>query len=188
MHSELAERVAQLVEAACRSEQNRFGYGIWSHHIRQVRQFGCQLAGELGANREVVELAALLHDYAGICDVALEPEHHRHGAELARLLLGDLGCAPGVIEQVATCILVHRASQPATRSSLEAVCLASADGMAHIDQVPSLLCYVYRQEQMAIDQGQDWVRDKLKRSYGKLCPEAQAMVREKYQAALLVLA
>ena len=72
--------IGGIVEAACRSSANKFGYGIWSHHIVSVVKYAKQLALLLGADEEVVELAALLHDYAGIKDSALAEEHHIHGA------------------------------------------------------------------------------------------------------------
>ena len=74
------------------------------------------------------------------------------------------------------------------RITPEAICLASADAMAHIDQVPSLLYLVFVQMKMGIDEGTAWVREKLERSWGKLCPEARGMMQEKYEAAQKLLA
>ena len=108
-----------------------------------VVQFGRELAAVTGADGEIVELAALLHDYAGIKDVALEPDHHLHGAALARDLLNALGYPAEQTERVAVCILTHRASWKLKPQSLEARVLASADAAAHILQVPSLLHLAY---------------------------------------------
>ena len=127
------------VERACAAPENSFGYGIWTHHIVTVADFGRALSERLGADAEIVELAALLHNYAGIRDVALAPEHHHHGAAEARQLLGAFGYPAARREHVAACILTHRASQGLAPQTLEARCLASADAMAHIAQVPSLL-------------------------------------------------
>jgi len=59
--------------------------------------------------------------------------------------------------------------------------------MAHIAQLPSLLYLAYVQHQMTIDEGSKWVRDELQRSWNKLCPEAQEIMREQYHSALKVL-
>ncbi len=61
------------------------------------------------------------------------------------------------------------------------------DAMAHIAQLPSLLYLAYVQHQMTIDEGSKWVRDELQRSWNKLCPEAQEIMREQYHSALKVL-
>lgn len=183
--------VSRLVEEACAAPTNAFGYGIWTHHITSVVQFGRELAAVTGADGEIVELAALLHDYAGIKDVALELEHHLHGAALARDLLATLAYPEARAERVAACILTHRASRklkPQLKPrSLEARVLASADAAAHILQVPSLLHLAYVRKGLEIDEGAAWVRAKLSRSYGKLMPEAKALLEVRYRGAVMVL-
>ena len=79
LECDILERVRAEVERACAAPDNSFGYGIWTHHIVTVVRFGRLLSERLGADPKIVELAALLHDYAGIRDAALVPEHHRLG-------------------------------------------------------------------------------------------------------------
>lgn len=179
--------VEREVEQACAAPTNAFGYGIWTHHITQVVQFGRELSKRLGADTEIVELAALLHDYAGIKDVRLTDDHHLHSAAEARRLLTELSYPPERTEQVAACIVTHRASQGLVPETLEARCLASADAMAHIAQVPSLLHLAYVGKSLNVDEGAAWVVAKLERSYQKLCPEAKALIETRYRAALVVL-
>lgn len=181
------ETVRQTVERACAAPENAFGYGIWTHHIVTVEEYGLLLADRLGADREVVRLAALLHDYAGIKDVRLVPEHHLHGVTEAERILNALGYPVTVVGAVGHCILTHRASRELKPETLEARCLASADAMAHIAQVPSLLHLAYVEKGLSIGDGAGWVRAKLERSYRKLCPEAKELIGPKYEAALEVL-
>jgi len=70
---------------------------------------------------------------------------------------------------------------------IEAECVASADAMAHIQNVPALLYSAYIQRGMDIDEGTQWLKRKLERSWNKLIPEAQDMARDKYEAALKIL-
>lgn len=181
------EAIRAVVERACAAPTNAFGYGIWTHHIVFVVRFGRELSLALGADAEIVELAALLHDYAGIKDVRLEPEHHRHSADEARRLLGALVYPPERTERVAASILTHRASQGLEPETLEARCVASADGMAHIAQVPSLLRLAYVEKGLSIEAGAAWVAAKLRRSYSKLCPEAKGAIEARYRSALELL-
>lgn len=183
----LVGRVRAQVERACAAPGNTFGYGIWTHHIVSVVSFGRELSARLGADAEIVELAALLHDYAGIKDVRLEPDHHLHSADEAQRMLDALGYPIKRTERVAACIYTHRASQGLLPETLEARCLASADAMAHIAQVPSLLHLAYVEKGLGIGEGAAWVAAKLRRSYGKLCPEARELIETRYRTALGLL-
>lgn len=179
--------IAGIVEQACARETNIFGYGIWTHHITQVARNGRRLAELFGADPEIVEIAALLHDYASIKDKALYKDHHIHGPIEAEKLLRRFDYPQERIEAVKECIAAHRGSVPGERRSAEAECLANADAMAHIEQVPALLELAFVQHGMGIDEGAEWVRAKLERSWNKLSPEVQEMVGEKYEAALMTL-
>ena len=69
------KEVQRIVEKACSRDTNVFGYGIWVHHILHVVKIGKKLAERFGADPEIVEIAALLHDYAGIKDHSLHKEN-----------------------------------------------------------------------------------------------------------------
>ena len=73
------------------------------------------------------------------------------------------------------------------RNSIEDICVASADAMAHIDQVVSLLYSVYVNKEMDIDEGKEWVREKIKRSWEKIDDIGKEIIRDKYICALNVL-
>jgi uncharacterized protein len=179
--------IGKIVEEACARETNVFGYGIWTHHIAQVAENGKRLARMFCADAEIVEIAALLHDYASIKDQALYQDHHVHGPMEAEKLLRHFGYPQERIEAVKECIAAHRGSVSRDRRSPEAECLANADAMTHIEQVPSLLELAFVQHGMGIDKGTRWVRAKLERSWNKLSPQVQEMMQEKYQAALITL-
>ncbi len=188
MTVDVIEEVRATVERACAADSNAFGYGIWTHHITRVAHHAVRLAPVFGADPEIAEIAALLHDYASVKNEALYEEHHVHGPIEAGRLLGRLGFAPVKIEAVQHAIAGHRASVEADRRSPEAACLANADALAHIENVPSLLHLAYFRRHQGIDDGAAWVRAKLRRSWGKLDPRVQAEVRDGYEAALRVLA
>lgn len=179
--------LAMVVEEAYRAESNIFGYGGWTHHVLYVVDYGKQLAGLLRAEADIVEIAALLHDYASVKDQAMYADHHVHGAREAETLLQEHGYSDATILAVKECIISHRASTQTEQRTKEAICLASADAMAHIAQIPSLLYLAYVQRHMAIDEGNVWVLEKLKRSWHKLCPEARELMQEHYRSALKVL-
>ena len=183
----LVDEVADIVRETCAQKTNRFGYGIWTHHIVQVRKYARLLASLNAADVEIVELAALLHDYAAIKDEACYAEHHIYGPIEAERILAALGYPAERIEAVQYCIATHRASVKSERRTVEAQCLADADAMAHIDQVPSLMRMVYVERGLDIDEGTRWVRAKLQRSWNKLSAQAREMISDKYIAVLVTL-
>ncbi len=89
-----------------------------------------------------------------------------------------------MIEQ---CILTHRGSVNVEKTSPEKICVASADAMAHIDQVASLFYYVYNEKKLSIDDGRIWIKEKLERSWNKLCPQAKEIIKDKYFCVLKIL-
>ena len=181
------KEIEKIVEEACKAETNVFGYGIWTHHILQVAKIGKKIAGQFNADPEIVEIAALLHDYAGIKDHSLHKEHHMHGAIEGGKILKDINYPEQKIEAVKHCIKNHR-GVPGKRGTPEAECLASADAIAHIEYVPSLFYLAYAKFDMDIDDGTDWIRKKLNRTYKKINPEVRHLIDEKYKSAINMVA
>ncbi len=182
------QQVQDVVQFACFEASNSFGKGIWSHHIVHVVRHGKELAEQRQADVDVVELAALLHDYAGIKNPEWVKEHHIHGANEAERILSELNYPQEKIELIKECILCHRGSVPSGKSSMEAECLADADAMAHFDSIPSLFYYLFTSTGKDIDEATQWLSAKLTRSWNKLSPAAKDISRAKYEACQLVLA
>ena len=179
--------IEEIVEQACAADTNIFGYDIWTHHILKVIENTKRLAPLFDADLEIVELAALLHDYASIKDKALYKDHHIHGPIEAEKLLKRFGYPEEKTKAVKDAIATHRASVRVEHQSAEGACLANADAMSHIEQVPSLLYLAYIHHEMGIDEGQRWVKAKLQRSWQKLRADVQDLIRDEYEAALKVL-
>lgn len=177
---EMIKNIEHVVEHACKQKTNGFGYTIWSHHTIHVVTYAKMLAKQLGADKEVVEIAALLHDYAGICDRKLHKEHHIHGARMAEELLQTHNYPQEKIEMVKKCIISHRGSVLLKKETPEEECVASADAMAHIDQAFSILLSQCKIKGLSMDEGISWLKAKIERTWKKLCPEAKDIMAEKY--------
>ena len=183
----MKSEIERIVEQACAADTNIFGYGIWPHHILKVIENTQRLASRFDADPEIVELAALLHDYASIKDKALYADHHIHGPIEAEKLLKRFGYPAEKIEAVKEAIATHRASVITEHRSAEGECLANADAMSHIEGVPSLLYLAYVHHKMVVNEGRLWVRAKLQRSWQKLREDVQQLIRDTYEAALEIL-
>ncbi|MFH1461566.1 MAG: HD domain-containing protein [bacterium] len=179
--------VEKLVEDTCKLESNIFGYGIWSHHIIYVVKYAKMLAEQFNADGEIVVIASLLHDYAGILNKKYHEDHHIYGAKFAEEILTKLNYPNNKIEKIKQCILSHRGSVLVEKKTPEEICVASADAMAHIDQVVPILYARYIKFGESIEEGKLWTRKKLDRTWNKLCPEAKNIIKEKYLSAKKVL-
>jgi len=171
----------RIVEDACKAETNAFGYGIWTDHILLVIKFAGEFAAIFKADPEIVELAALLHDYAGIKDESLHKKHHIFGAEEAEKLLTKYNYPREKIEQVKDCIINHRGSFPGKIATPETECLVNADAAAHLFGLTSLLHLTYVKFGMTKDEGNEWVKKKLGRSWKKMSPQIRELLSPQYE-------
>jgi len=61
-NEQMITEITEIVEQACRSEQNHAKYSAWTHHIVPAVAFGKQLAEKLGADIEIVEISSVPED------------------------------------------------------------------------------------------------------------------------------
>lgn len=186
MRTDILEYLRDEVYARCSKPENRFGMGCF-YHIEAVVKNGELLAERYGADREIVMIAAWLHDIASVTDYALYEDHHIHGAEIAREILIRFSYEESKLALVQDCIRNHRGSVSGEKRSPEELCVADADAISHFDSVPSLLYLAYAQRKMGIDEGRQFVKEKLERSYHKLSGSGMDFYREKYLRVMDVL-
>lgn len=179
MRTDILDYLQQEVYTRCRRPANQFGMGCYDH-IEAVVRNGALLAERYGADKEIVMIAAWLHDIASVTDPSLYENHHIHGAEIAYDLLSRLSYDPSKLPVVQDCIRRHRGSVPGEKQRIEEVCVADADAISHFDNVPGLFYLAYVRKHMELEAGAQFVKEKLNRSYRKLSPESRAFYQEKY--------
>ena len=182
----IVKEIEKEVIKRCQSDSNKYGIGAWTHHIHSVVLNAKALAKEYNADLEIVTLAALLHDIASVTDEKYYEDHHIIGAQIAEELLTNLNYPKERIELIKKCILNHRGSRLLEKLTKEEICIADADSLAHFDNIPSLFSMVYKERNMSIEEGESYVKDKLKRSYKKLSKQGKEYTLEKYQNAMTI--
>ena len=182
MDGNLMSRLSSLVERACKAPSNQFGYGIWTHHVAPMLGVAAELASRVGADQEIVAVAVLLHDYAGISDRSKVNDHHIHGAAEAERILTEEGYPRPKIDRVKACILTHRGSVSLAKETKEQQCVADADAIVHMQTVASLFFVAYHNLGMGIDEGARWVKEKLERDWLKLSDTGKEVARSRYEA------
>lgn len=186
MRDDIIKIIEQDVKEKCTSPENLFGEGIY-FHIQAVVRNAAFLCREYGGDPEIVILAAWLHDYASIASYQYYEDHHIHGARMAGEMLKRLDYPDAKIERVQKCILNHRGSVHSVKSTVEEICVADADAISHFDSVPSLLYLAYVKRGCSIQEGADFVADKLRRSYQKLSDRSKRIYQDKYRCAMQTL-
>lgn len=186
MRSGIIDNLRQEIRHRCEQPSNRFGMGVY-YHIEAVVKNGALLAKQYGADQEIVMIAAWLHDIASITDYSLYQDHHIYGAEMAQDILSRWNYDEGKIELVQRCIRNHRGSVPLERESVEEICVADADAISHFDSVPSLLYLAYSERGMGLEEGREFVKEKLERSFQKLSLSSRKFYQNKYQQVMDIL-
>lgn len=179
----MIQEIKELVKETCKKETNYFGYRAWKEHILPVVKFSKILADKLNADKEIVEIAALLHDYSSVLNKDLYSEHHIHSAKLAEDILKKYNYPKERIKKVKQCIVSHRASKNIPKETLEAQIIADADSLAHFDNIGSMLYLAFVIHKMSSDKGTRWVLDKLERDWRRLTlSESKEIIEEKYKS------
>jgi len=64
---DIVQRVRDFVESECKKPGSKYGYEPFMFHFIPVVEYAEKLADELGGDKEVVLVAAWLHDIGANC-------------------------------------------------------------------------------------------------------------------------
>jgi putative nucleotidyltransferase with HDIG domain len=175
------QEIKQYVSEQCLTSENLFGPSFFKLHLEVVENYSLQLADQLSADREVVEVAALIHDMAAISDFSSLLQHAEKGAEMADELLKDMPLSPDQKEKIKHCIHVH--SKPIAIGSdiPEAVCISNADTMAQITQPMYWTFYIFGVRRFSYEDGRKWYEQRVADNWNELIEPAQRLISESYQ-------
>jgi uncharacterized protein len=137
--SDLASRVAEHVKSKFLEESSGHDW----HHIDRVRKLAWQIAGQEGANQEVTELAALVHD---IADWKFHGGDDSIGPREAERLLAIELAPKDVIAQVVDIVrtISYKGAGITTpMNTLEGRCVQDADRLDAIGAIGIARCFAY---------------------------------------------
>jgi len=186
MNTKIVDKIKKFVEEECKKPYNEYTYEVYTYHIIPVSKYALKLAEKLNIDKEIVELASLLHDI-GLIRFGRK-NHHITGAEIAEKELMKLEYPKEKIEIIKKCILNHRGSKSGMRSSKEEQIIADADAMAHFDTIGGLFKVNFLiQKDKSQGEITKFIRQKYINDYNKLSSEARKLIQDKYEAAMLLL-
>ena len=145
---------------------------IWKKHIESVIKYSLLLAEKLGADKEVCEISAILHD---ITKIRGQPKNHNiTGAKEAGDILEGYGY--NKIEEVKQCIISHSSNPDYVPVSLEAKIIASADAIAVIKEWETIISHDFKKGKSKKE-----IEEKFIKHYGKIMTEAKYLVKKDYE-------
>ena len=185
--SEVVDSIREEVVGRCEQYNQKYQFDIWNEHIKYVVKNAVELANKYGADIEIAELGALLHDVAKASDYGPREEHHIYGVKIADELLTKLNYPEDRKERVKECVLRHRGSADLPRNTLEEEIVADADVIAHFDCIPMLFHKYYYADRLSVSEGAEKVRKKLERDFNKLSDRGKELMKDRYNNILKVL-
>ena len=187
--SEVVDSIKAELLKRCENYKEKYGYDFWNDHIKYVVKNSIELAKKYGADVEIVELGALLHDIAMPSELGPREEHNVYGVQIADELLTQLKYPEDRKERVKECILRHRGSKNLPRNTIEEECVADADVLAHFDCIPSVfhLAFGKNELDLSIEEGTEFVKKKLERDFNKLSDRTKIELKDRYENIMKVL-
>ena len=187
--SEVVDSIKAELLKRCENYKEKYGYDFWNDHIKYVVKNSIELAKKYGADVEIVELGALLHDIAMPSELGPREEHNVYGVQIADELLTQLNYPEDRKERVKECVLRHRGSKDLPRNTIEEECVADADVLAHFDCIPSVfhLAFGKNELDLSIEEGTEFVKKKLERDFNKLSDRTKIELKDRYENIMKVL-
>lgn len=182
----MVEEIRSFVEEECRKPTSKYGYDSYTCHFVSVVKNAGELADRLGADKEVVLVAAWLHDIGSIVDG--RDNHHITGPKIAEKKLKELNYPSDKIELVKECIFNHRSSVGNKAKSLEGQIIIEADALSNFDNIAGIFKAAYSYEGKTQEEARESVRSKLEKKWNQLqFEDSKKIIKPKYEAAMLLL-
>lgn len=188
--SDTIGKIREFVMEKCEQHKMnpKFGYyDYWNDHIQRVVYHAVNLAKQFGADTEIVELAALLHDVSMPSEYGDRSDHHVYSAEMAEKLLTELNYPQDKINIVQKCVFNHPNRNAHLRNTLEESCISDADALAHFDRIPSLFKLAWTILNMNLEEGREYVKKRLQGDYDGLSEQVKLTYKAKFNAMMETL-
>ena len=161
-------------------------YDFWENHIKFVVDEALELAQEFGADKEIVELGALLHDIALVSKVGTREDHHINGAKITEEILTNFNYSQSKMYRVMNCVLHHRSSKNA--ECVEELCVCDADILAHFDNIPLMFDVSYKFHNFnSLQERTQWIIKSLEKDFNDLSGKTKGKFKIKYENILRVV-
>ncbi|MCR4322648.1 MAG: HD domain-containing protein [Candidatus Azambacteria bacterium] len=182
----IVQGIKNFVESECKKPTSKYGYEPFPFHFAHVAIYAEKLADTVGGDKEVILIAAWMHDIGSI--IYGREDHHITGADIAEKKLRELGYPEEKIALVKKCILNHRGSQQNSRESIEEQIVAEADVLSNFENIAGIFKAAFMYEGLDQGEAKDSVRKKLENKWSQLhFEESRHIIKPKFEAAMVLL-
>lgn len=182
----IVSEIKEFVKETFYNPDSNYGSEPFVGHMIPMVRTSLLLADKLGADKEIVELAAWLHDIGSI--VHGRKDHHITSMQIAQEQLEKRGYPQDKIDLIKKCIHNHRGSRNDPRESVEEKIIAEADAIVNFDNLEGLFKAAFVYENLNQQEARKSVREKLIRKWNQLeLKESKDLTRPKYEAMLVLL-
>ena len=165
-------------------QQDEENYDFWNNHIKYVVKESLLLAEKYKADKEIVEIGAMLHDIALMSNVGTKADHHVNGAKIAESLLDKYKIDNSKKDRILGCILHHRASKNA--ENVEELCVADADIIAHFDNIPMCFYTLFRFKKFTLNDIEE-MKKWFEKDFNDLSDTAKIEFKPRYENIIKVI-
>ncbi len=127
---------------------------------------------------EIVQLGSLLHDIALIRQIGDRKDYHANGKMIAEEMLSKYSYPVNKMNRVLSCVYNHRSSKNTT--TIEELCVADADILAHFDNIPMLFNLAYNRCNINLNEVRKWMRSAFEKDYNDLSERTKESFKERY--------
>ena len=153
---EIEKEVKEKInEYKINSEDN---YDFWNEHIKYVYEESKKLAKIYNADKK---------------------EHHINGKKIADEILTKYNYSTDKKEQVLNCVYNHRSSKNAI--TIEELCVADADILAHFDNIPMLFNSAFNRNNIELSEVRKWMKECFEKDYNDLSDKTKEIFKDKYK-------
>ena len=89
------------------------------------------------------------------------------------------------MNRVLKCIYNHRSSKNA--ESIEEICVADADILAHFDNIPMLFNSAFVKHKVNLNEVKEWMKNAFEKDYNDLSDNTKEIFRKKYELILKIV-
>jgi uncharacterized protein len=172
--------IQEIVFSDCNKVENVFTPLYYNEHIMAVTKYSLEIAEYYQADREVVEIAAYLHDISAIRDISTVKTHATDSGIIAEEILKDLKYPEDFINKVVACINNHSTPIKATNGNIESMCLSNADVLSKLMNPAYWFFYVYSIKKFEYNKGIEWLKKEIINKWSMLDDYARQIGNEKY--------
>lgn len=182
----VVDKIKDFVSEECNKPQSKYWVEPFEFHFTPMVEYACRLNDELWWDREVIVLAAWLHDIGSI--IYGRDNHHITWSIIAWEKLRELNYPEEKISLVQKCILNHRGSQSHDRFTLEEQIIAEADALSNFENLSWIFKAAFVYENLDQGQAKLAVKKKLENKYNQLhFKKSKEIIQPKYEAVNLLL-